>query len=102
MKNVIADRTLTGVDNLGREFKIHIRVGRPVKTNEGAWACSVEAAGLRKNLADQHGPDPFQVTLLAFGLLQGILKEFIADGGKVLGVGDRAEVNVLELFKPVR
>jgi hypothetical protein len=99
MKDIIAERKLTGIDKAGKQFPICIRVGKPYRASDIVWACPVEAVGLRSKLADQHGVDSFQATVLAFGLLQSLINEFIAGGGKVLGLDGRTEVNVLELFK---
>lgn len=99
MNEIIAERKLTGIDKAGEEFTICIRVGRPYKASDVDWACPVEALGLRNKLADQHGVDSFQAIVLAFGLLQSLINEFIAGGGRVLGLDGKQEVNVLELFK---
>ena len=98
MTEFIAEREWIAVRPTGEQFPLVIRVGKPYRVNDVAWACPVEAKGLYKSLADIQGIDSLQALNLALSFLHNLVTGFKEKGGKVLWPEDNTEVDTNELF----
>ena len=78
---VVAETQLVCERSSGERIVITLRLGKPYKSSEVDWACSVEIEGLYPNLADQYGIDSFQALMLAQTLLRKLMSGVIEDGG---------------------
>jgi hypothetical protein len=98
MQEAIASRELICIKADGQELPVIIRVGKPYQVDEVTWGCPVEAAGLYRRLSDAYGADSFQALMLAVWLLRDLVQSFVRDGGTIVSVEGREEVNLERLF----
>jgi hypothetical protein len=101
MKEIVAERKLTCINREGHRFNVIIRIGKPYLITDLDWACPVEAEGLYKTLADQHGVDSIQALLLSIKLLKQLLRNIMENGGKILVFEDEMELNIQDLFEGI-
>lgn len=94
----IAERTIYAIAADGREFEVHLAVGRPYPISKDEWACPVLLEGLHSRLRDQHGIDSWQALQLAYQLIGQLLGYFIQDGGKLFWENGGESVLVSDLI----
>ena len=94
----VSTRKLSGVRGGGEAVDITVAIGIPYRDEKiDSWACPVEAEGLFKKLADQHGIDSWQAFRLCQKLVVSLLHDFLDKGGKLYIFGEVKEMTKEEI-----
>ncbi|MBK6590425.1 MAG: hypothetical protein IPG22_19255 [Acidobacteria bacterium] len=100
-REIIAERTIYATFE-GNGFEVHLILGKPFPSGQD-WKCPVAAIGLKYGgLVDIAGFDSWQALMLAQGLLNFHLTNFLENGGKLYWEKDGAELDVENLFNHPR
>ena len=87
MQEIIAKLDLVFKKTSGEKFPVSVEINKPYEIidaeNGNYAACSVAMRGLYSNLQDMRGEDEFQALLLALGLVQRLMTDFLKKGGKI-------------------
>lgn len=76
----------------GERVAVTVAIGHPYPTSGGDWACPVEITRLHGRILDIHGIDSLQALCLATRLAGTLLRDFVADGGRILDPGTGNDV----------
>jgi hypothetical protein len=98
MENMIAERKMVFIKAGQAESIITISIGIPYKVNEVQWSCPVALDGAYEHLSDISGGDSFQALMLAQRLLRTLLRGLVEDGGQILDLDERKDVDINALF----
>lgn len=74
---------------------VRIELG-PVWPDGPDWCCRVRFHGWIESPPDIRGRDSMEATLLALGLVHGILVEFVQRGGRILWAGTSRDCDLVE------
>lgn len=79
----------------GERFPVSVEIGKPYAVKDekdGNYArCPVATQGLYGKHPDMEGVDTFQALLLALGLVQRLMADFLKKGGKIYYADEEAE-----------
>lgn len=79
----------------GGRVSVRIELG-PVWPDGQDWCCRVRFHGWVEPPPDQRGRDSLEATLMALGLVHGILSEFVRRGGRILWAGTSNDCDLVE------
>lgn len=95
MQEIIAKLDLVFQKPSGERFPVTVEIGKPYEVNDGECgnyaACPVATQGLYDKHPDITGVDTFQALLLALGLVQRLMTDFLKKGGKIYFADEEAE-----------
>jgi len=83
VKDPVSSLEVVAVTAEGKQLKLSIRIGRPVKAEGGGWDCPVEMSPIYGELADIRGVDSFHALWLACSLVLKLLESFKSAGGRL-------------------
>lgn len=106
MQEIIAKLDLIFQKPSGERFPVTVEIGRPYEVNDGEKgnyaACPVATLGFFGRHPDIHGEDTFQALLLALGLVQRLMTDFLRKGGKIYFADEDSEFDpnlYFDIFK---
>ena len=96
--NSVAERRIVLAREGQEDSVITIRIGIPYEVDAFQWSCPVALDGLYERLVDLSGVDSFQALMLAQSVLRTLLKAVVEEGGRLVSLGEREDIDIDVLF----